>query len=262
MIGVLDRQLQEDRFNGNFYKQRIEQLSTEPPELGRPGAPAEHGGSRPERGRRTGWPSSRRPAQEGPALRGGAALAGEAAGRSGAARLGAGARELRPQTATRRCAASCSASSTRWRCRRTGCAVLAERAGSWCVEAETAEQELSERESEVRATLGAARGTGLSQEASAAASRTGTRLPSGRTGGEMALARVRAEGARPREAARSVVRRRAERRPAGGGGPAGPRASCPSTTSWTAPSPISANELNATLRPDLSDSASRAFSGT
>jgi exonuclease SbcC len=33
VLGVLDRQLEEVRFNGNFYKQRIEQLDQEPSEL-------------------------------------------------------------------------------------------------------------------------------------------------------------------------------------------------------------------------------------
>ncbi|HEU4588256.1 MAG TPA: SMC family ATPase [Gemmatimonadales bacterium] len=33
VLGVLDRQLEEVRFNGNFYKQRIEQLDQEPAEL-------------------------------------------------------------------------------------------------------------------------------------------------------------------------------------------------------------------------------------
>jgi exonuclease SbcC len=33
VLGVLDRQLEEVRFNGNFYKQRIEQLGLEPAEL-------------------------------------------------------------------------------------------------------------------------------------------------------------------------------------------------------------------------------------
>jgi exonuclease SbcC len=33
VLGVLDRQLEEVLFNGNFYKQRIEQLQAEPPEL-------------------------------------------------------------------------------------------------------------------------------------------------------------------------------------------------------------------------------------
>jgi exonuclease SbcC len=33
VLGVLDRQLEEVLFNGNFYKQRIEQLQPEPPEL-------------------------------------------------------------------------------------------------------------------------------------------------------------------------------------------------------------------------------------
>jgi len=34
VLGMLDRQLEEVRFNGNYYKSRIEQLATEPPELG------------------------------------------------------------------------------------------------------------------------------------------------------------------------------------------------------------------------------------
>jgi exonuclease SbcC len=34
VVGMLDRQLQDVLFNGNYYKQRIEQLANEPPELG------------------------------------------------------------------------------------------------------------------------------------------------------------------------------------------------------------------------------------
>ena len=71
MIGMLDRQLQDVLFNGNYYKQRIEQLAQEPPELQDLDRQLEAlekaaatrqprvDGSRPWRRKARSWPASR-----------------------------------------------------------------------------------------------------------------------------------------------------------------------------------------------------------
>jgi DNA repair exonuclease SbcCD ATPase subunit len=71
VVGMLDRQLQDVLFNGNYYKQRIEQLANEPPELQdldrqiealekrpRPLRP-KVGGNRPWHRKALCWPASR-----------------------------------------------------------------------------------------------------------------------------------------------------------------------------------------------------------
>lgn len=207
VLGVLDRQLQDVLFNGNYFKARVEQLTVEPPELAdldrqRTAGEAALSDATTKLARLTAR------AQEGPALRADQARL-EARAADLAKQAGDGPTDYDPNRhaeVRRQLQALDPLALQAERLR-----AAAERAEALVTEAEAAEKALSEREAQVRATREQLSALGYSQEAYEAAKAAWEGAERERREAEMALIRVRAEKGAAREAAESVVRRRAER---------------------------------------------------
>ncbi len=251
MLDLLERQLQDVQFNGNFYRQRIEQLAPEPAELKelelqRTGLERELA----EANARVVRIQAH--AQEGPALL------------DERRRIVARITELESSLA----AMADSYDQARHDAVRQQMAELeplvlrgerlraiAERAGSLVQEAELAEKELSARESVAGALRERLAGLGYGEAAYHAAHDAEETAARERQQAEVALVRARADCAAAIEAERAVARRRAE------------RAAREEESRRTAADLALHNELdraitdlrtdlNAALRPDLSDLAS------
>jgi exonuclease SbcC len=207
VLGVLDRQLQDVLFNGNYFKARVEQLTTEPPELAaldrqRTAGEAALSEATTRLARLTAQ------AQEGPALR------------TEQARLEARAVELEKQVEAgpadydpnrhaevrRQLLALDPLALQAERLR-----AAAERAGALVAEAEAAERTLSEREAQVRTLQEQLTALGYSQEAYEAAKAAWEGAERDRREAEMSIVKVRAERGAAAEAVEAVIRRRAER---------------------------------------------------
>lgn len=207
VLGVLDRQLQDVMFNGNYFKARVEQLSTEPPEL-----------AELDRQRTTGETTLSEAttrlarltaqAQEGPALRAELARLEKRAAEL-EKQAGEGPRDYDPNRhaeVRRQLHALDPLALQAERLR-----AASERAEVLVIEAEKAEKELTERETQVRATREQLTALGYSQEAYNAAKTAFESAEREKREVEMAIVRVRAEKGAAREAEAAVVRRRAER---------------------------------------------------
>jgi exonuclease SbcC len=207
VLGVLDRQLQDVLFNGNYFKARVEQLTTEPPELAdldRQRAAGEAALS--EATTRLARLTAQ--AQEGRALR------------TEQARLKARAAELEQQVEAgptdydpnrhaevrRQLHALDPLALQAERLR-----AAAERAEALVTEAEAAERDLSDHEGQVRAIREQLTALGYSQEAYEAAKAAWEGAERERREAEMQIVRVRAERGAAAEAVEVVIRRRAER---------------------------------------------------
>lgn len=207
VVGILDRQLQDVLFNGNYFKSRIDQLTAEPAELKdleRQRAEAEkslaHASAELAR--------LETQAQEGPGLA------------SELVRLDARAAELvlvaqqgpanydpnRHSEVRRMLAALDPVALQAERLR-----VAAERAEALVTEAEAAERELTGREAEARALRDRLGALGYSDEAWSEARAAAEGADRARREGDMAAVRARAEQGAAEEAAAAVVRRREER---------------------------------------------------
>jgi DNA repair protein SbcC/Rad50 len=207
VLGVLDRQLQDVLFNGNYFKARVEQLTTEPPELAdldrqRSAGEAALSEATTRLARLTAQ------AQEGPALRAEQARL-EARAADLEKQAGEGPRDYDPNRhaeVRRQLQALDPLALQAERLR-----AAAERAEALVTEAEAAEKALSEREAQVRATREQLAVLGYSQEAYEAAKTAWESAERERREAEMAIVRVRAEKGAAKEAAEAVVLRRAER---------------------------------------------------
>jgi exonuclease SbcC len=207
VLGVLERQLQDVMFNGNYFKARVEQLSAEPPELAELDRQRTAGeASLTEATTRVARLAAQ--AQEGPQLR------------TELARLEARAAELEQQAGQgptdfdpnrhaevrRQLQALDPLALQAERLR-----AAAERAEALVSEAEAAEKTLSEREAQVRSTREQLAALGYSQEAYNKAKAAWEQAERNRREAEMAIVRVRAEKGAAAEAVESVRRRREER---------------------------------------------------
>jgi len=207
VLGVLDRQLQDVLFNGNYFKARVEQLTVEPPELAdldrqRTAGEAALSDATTKLARLTAQ------AQEGPALRADQARL-EARAADLEKQAGEGPTDYDPNRhaeVRRQLQALDPLALQAERLR-----AAAERAEALVTEAEAAEKALSEREAQVRATREQLSALGYSQEAYEAAKAAWEGAERERREAEMAIVRVRAEKSAAKEAAEAVVRRRAER---------------------------------------------------
>ena len=217
VIGVLDRQMQEVLFNGNYYKSRIDQLAAEPVELRdleqqREAAEKALADATAQLGRLQAQ------AQEGPALR------------LELARLEARAAELEPQAGqgpasydpnqhadVRRQLTQLEPVALQAELLRA----VAERGELLVADAETAERALSEREAEVRAVREKLAAMGYSDAAFKFAQTDWEAAERERREAELGIVRSQAERRAAEEAVQAVARRREERGEAGGGGQAG-----------------------------------------
>ncbi len=207
VLGVLDRQLQDVMFNGNYFKARVEQLTTEPPELGELDRQRTAG----ERGLSDATTALARLsalAQEGPALR------------TEETRLVARADDLEQQAGegprdydqnhhaeVRRQILALdplALQAERYK-------AAAERAEALVAEAEAAEKALSEREAQVRAIRERLAQLGYRQEDYEAARTAWETVERERREAELNLIKIRAEKGAAREAVEAVAARRAER---------------------------------------------------
>jgi exonuclease SbcC len=207
VLGLLDRQLQEVLFNGNYYKQRIEQLVTEPRDL----VDLDHQRAERERQReeavvRLGRLEAQ--AQQAPAIleeRG--RLSGRIAeleamlGAELAAYNPARHREVQRQVAELE---PLAVEAERYQ-------VLAERAEALVQEAELAERELTDREVAARALRHELDTLGYSEELFHEARSSTEAAAAERREAELGVVRSRAEAGAAEESLREVARRRNER---------------------------------------------------
>jgi DNA repair protein SbcC/Rad50 len=255
VLGLLERQLQEVLFNGHYFKQRIEQLQEEPPEL--VATDQELAGLEREQAAvatRVGGVEARE--KEGPALR------------EEERRIAARIADLEQRVAE---SASVYDLARHREVRRLleeiePVAMEAERLKSTAARAETlvreaeeAERELSAEEARALALRERMASLGYSEEAYRAARETFESAERGRRDAELALARAGLERQGAEEAAQQVARRRAER---------AERARAIEESERELAITVHLDEalrdlrtdLNTQLRPDLSDLAS-AFLG-
>lgn len=207
VLGVLDRQLEEVRFNGNYYRSRIDQLAVEPPELNElerrreaaEKALAEGSG---ELGRLQAR------AQEGPALRAELErLEARAAELDQEAQKGPANYDPNRHAEVRRVLADLdplALAAERLR-------VAAERGEQLVVDAVAAERTLSDRESEARALREQLAASGYSDAAFEAAREEWGSAERARREAELAAVRTRAERQAAEESVKAVQERREER---------------------------------------------------
>jgi exonuclease SbcC len=207
VIGVLDRQLEEVRFNGNYYKSRIDQLTAEPAELhalelqreAAEKALAEASGVL---GRLQAQ------AQEGPALRTELArLEARAADLEQQAQQGPANYDPNRHAEVRRLLTDLDPLALQAERLR----VMSERGETLVAEAEAAERTLSEREGEARALREQLLGSGYSEAAFESARHAWEAAEQARREAELATVRARAERQAAEEAVRAVSRRWEER---------------------------------------------------
>jgi exonuclease SbcC len=207
VLGVLDRQLQDVLFNGNYFRARVEQLTGEPPELAELDRQRNAGEAALSEAT-TRLARLQAQAQEGPVLR------------TEQARLEARAGELEQQVQAgpsdydpnrhaevRRLLQALDPLALQAERLRAA----AERAEVLVTEAEAAERTLSEHEAQVRAIREQLTALGYSQEVYQAAKAAWEGAERERREAEMAIVRVRAERGAAAEAVEAVIRRRAER---------------------------------------------------
>ncbi len=208
VTGILERQLQDVLFNGNYFKARIEQLAAEPPELKdleKQRADAERLLAEAS----TELARLETQAQEGPALSAEVLrLDARAAELAQAAQQGPANYDPNRHAEVRRLLAALDPVALQAERLR----VAAERAGALVAEAEAAERDLTQRESEARALRERLAALGYSDEAFAEARTAVERAEQARRQGEMAAVRARAELAAAGEALQALERRREERR--------------------------------------------------
>ncbi len=251
VLGVLERQLQDVMFNGNYFKARVEQLSTEPPELAdldrqRTAGEAALSEATARLARLTAQ------AQEGPALRTELArLEKRAADLDQEAGKGPKDYDQNRHAEVRRQLQALDPVALQ----AERLKAAAEKAGVLVVEAEKAEKDLTERESQVRATREQLTALGYSQEAYQAAKAGWEGAEREKRDVEMAIVRVRAEKGAAMEAAEAVVRRRAERAKREAEARKAAKDMALHNELDRAFTDLR-NDLNLQLRPDLSDLAS------
>jgi exonuclease SbcC len=207
VIGVLDRQLEEVRFNGNYFRARIDQLTGEPAELKELEQRLEEAEKRLAEGSgELGRLQAR--AQEGPALRAELErLEARAAELERQAQVGPAAYDPNRHAEVRRVLTDLdplALAAERLR-------VAAERGEILVTEAEAAERVLSEREAEARALREQLSASGYSEAAFEEAREAWTAAERARREAEMAMVRVRAERQAADESVQAVLRRREER---------------------------------------------------
>jgi len=207
VVGVLDRQLEEVRFNGNYYKSRIDQLTAEPAELRlleREREAAEKALA--EAGSVLGRLQAQ--AQEGPGLRSELArLEARAADLEQQAQQGPANYDPNRHAEVRRLLTDLDPLALQAERLR----VMAERGEALVAEAEAAERTLSEREAEARALRDQLLGSGYSEAAYESARQAWEAAEQARREAELAAVRARAERQAAEEAVRAVSRRREER---------------------------------------------------
>lgn len=207
VLGILDRQLQEVLFNGNFYKSRIDQLQAEPAEL------RELERQREEAERtltRANSDLSRleTQAQEGPGITAELVRLDARSVELGlAAQQGPASYDPNRHAEVRRKLAELDPLALQAERLR----VAAERAGALVADAETAERDLSTREAEARALRDRLQALGYSDEVWEQARAATEGADRARRDGEMLSVRARAELGSAEEAVRAVERRREER---------------------------------------------------
>ncbi|MEP6573419.1 MAG: SMC family ATPase [Gemmatimonadota bacterium] len=207
VLDVLDRQLQDVLFNGNFYKQRIEQLATEPPEL-------REMNSRRAQLERDGAESSaslvrlQAQLQEGPALfQERERLLARVAEMESILASTAGTYDQARHREVRQLVTDLeplAAQGERFR-------VVAERAESLIREAESAEKALSDREVAARNLQHQMAELGYTEWAYTQTRAEHDSAQQSKREAEMLLVRARAEGAAAGEGLLAVERRRTER---------------------------------------------------
>lgn len=207
VIGILDRQLQEVLFNGNFYKSRIDQLQAEPAEL----RELERQREAAEKALTQASAELSRletQAQEGPAITAELLRLDARAVELGlAAQQGPASYDPNRHAEVRRKLAELDPLALQAERLR----VAAERAGALVADAETAERELSAREAEARALRDRLEALGYSDAAWEQARAAAEAAERARRDGEMLSIRARAELGSAEEAVRAVERRREER---------------------------------------------------
>ena len=207
VLGVLDRQLQDVLFNGNYFRARVEQLTVEPPELAELDRQRTAGEAALSEAT-TRLARLQAQAQEGPALRTEQArLEARAAELDSQAQAGPADYDPGRHAEVRRLLQALDPLALQAERLRAA----AERAETLVTEAEAAERTLSEREAQVRAIREQLTALGYSQEAYEAAKAGWEGSERERREAEMAIVRVRAERGAATEAVEAVIRRRAER---------------------------------------------------
>ncbi|MBK7349332.1 MAG: SMC family ATPase [Gemmatimonadetes bacterium] len=207
VVGILDRQLQDVLFNGNYFKSRIDQLAAEPAEL------KELERQRAEAEKSLAHASAEMArletqAQEGPGLTAELVrLDARAAELALVAREGPANYDPNRHSEVRRMLAALDPVALQAERLR----VAAERAEALVTEAESAERELTGREAEARALRDRLQALGYSDEAWGEARAAAEGADRARREGEMAAVRARAEQGAAAEAATAVERRREER---------------------------------------------------
>jgi exonuclease SbcC len=207
VLGMLDRQLQEVLFNGNYFKSRIEQLTTEPADLRdleRQRAEVERllADATAQLGRLQAQ------AQEGPALRAEQErLEARAVDLEQLAQQGPANYDPNRHADVRRLLADLDPLSLQAERLRAA----AERAGELVVEAEAAERALTGHEAEVRAIREQLEALGFREESYETSRHVWeAALTAGREA-ELAIVRARAEQQAAEEVVASIARRREER---------------------------------------------------
>jgi exonuclease SbcC len=207
VLGVLDRQLQDVLFNGNYFKSRVEQLTTEPPEL-RELDQERAAGERVLSEATAQLARLQAQAQEGPSLR---AELGRLETRSGElerlAQLGPADYDPNRHAEVRRRLTQLDPLALQAERLR----VAAERAEALVTEAETAERALSEQEAQVRQVGDRLALLGYSEVAYEAARAAWETAERERREAELAIVRSKAERGAAVEGVEAVMRRRAER---------------------------------------------------
>jgi exonuclease SbcC len=205
--GLIERQLQDVLFNGNYYRQRIEQLKATPGEL-RELEQARDAADRERQEALRSYASLQAQVRDGPTLR-----AEEAALESRTGELEqqlqrepAGYDHRRHQEVRRALEEVEPVALQAERLR-----VAAERAGDLVAQAEAAERELSEHERQARALRDQLAGLGYSEEAFAAARQAHEEADRARREAELEGVRARAERRAAEEALCLVEQRRVER---------------------------------------------------
>jgi exonuclease SbcC len=207
VLAVLDRQLQDVLFNGNFYKQRIEQLATEPPELKEMGF---HRMQLEKEGVEASAKLVRLQAQlqEGPALfQERERLVARVGEFEAVLAASAGTYDQARHQEVRRLVTELEPLATQGERLR----VMAERAETLVREAETAEKALSEREGAARALQQQMAELGYTEWAYTQTRAEHESAEQARREAELALVRARAEDAAAAEGLAAVARRREER---------------------------------------------------
>jgi exonuclease SbcC len=207
VLGVLDRQLQDVMFNGNYFKARVEQLTAEPPELrdlDRQRADGEKGLSEAT----AGLARLQAQAQEGPALRAEQSrLETRAATLERDVQAGPADYDPNRHAEVRRLLADLdplALQAERFR-------VAAERAEALVREAEAAEKVLSDEEAQARLIRDRLEFLGYSQAVYEAARTDWEAAERERREAEMAIVKSRAERGAAAEAVEAVLQRRGER---------------------------------------------------